>query len=328
MKTARTGLRQFVAIAGLTALEIARQPICLILATTCVMLMILASVQAYQFGEEGKFVRDTALAIHFFFGLLVAAYAACTALSREFRNGTASAVLCKPVGRGLFFLSKYAGVAAAIILFSVCATGATLLCEEAAPRLYKVDRLTVGLMAAAVVISYAAAGLVNYFWKRPFPSTAFSILLFLLVLVLVAAALRQEPPQLQPDENGHTSLVERSIQWRLVPASALVTLALLVLAAIALALATRLDTVPVVLLSCGVLLLGLMSDYLFGRSSSAAAVAAHRLVPNWQYFWLADALTGGGRISWRYVGGAALYALLYASAMLGAGALLFRHKET
>ena len=316
-----------MALAGLTALETVRQPICLILVTTSILLMALAALQAYQFGEEGKFVRDGALAIHFFFGLLIAAYAACTALSREFRNGTAAAVLCKPVSRGLFFASKFAGIALVIILFSVCATSATLLSEQAAPRMYEVDWRTIGLMAAAVVAAYAAAGLANYIWKRPFASTALSIMLLLMLAALIFIALRHEPPTLVEDEDGHSMLVERAVQWNLVPASMLIAMALLVLAAIALALATRLDTVPVVLLCCGVLLLGLMSDYLFGRSASPAAVLAHRLIPNWQHFWLADALTGNGRISWRYVGAAGLYALLYGGAMLGIGALSFRHKE-
>ncbi len=316
-----------MALAGLTALETARQPICLILTTTAIVLMILAALQAYQFGEEGKFVRDSALAIHFFFGLLIAAYAACTALAREFKTGVASAVLSKPVGRGMFYASKYAGIALVIALFSVCASAGTLLCEQAAPRMYQVDWRTIGMMSAAIIAAFAVAGVANYARNRSFASTALALLLLLLLALLAFVALHHEGPATVQDEHGHSGLVERIIEWRLVPASLLIAMALLVIAAIALALATRLDTAPVILLSCCILLAGLMSDYLFGRSATPAAGAAYRLVPNWQNFWLADALTGGGGVTWRYVGLAGLYSLLYAGAMLGIGGLMFRNRE-
>ncbi|MEI6218815.1 MAG: hypothetical protein WCP86_07930, partial [bacterium] len=66
--------RQFLAIARLTALDLIRQPVCLMLTASCVVLMALAAVQAFQFGEDGKFTRDSCLAIQFVFGLLAGAY--------------------------------------------------------------------------------------------------------------------------------------------------------------------------------------------------------------------------------------------------------------
>src|SRR5262245_13254982 len=102
----------FVALTGLTAIEAIRQPIVLLLFTACVALTaITPMILLHAFGEYGKVSRETGLALHFLFGLLVAVQAAGSTLSREVREGTAAAVLSKPVGRTTFFLAKFAGIA-------------------------------------------------------------------------------------------------------------------------------------------------------------------------------------------------------------------------
>ena len=70
--------------------------------------------------------------------------------------------------------------------------------------------------------------------------------------------------------------------------------------------------------------------------SPASTIAAARsdlgailygLLPNWQHFWVADALNGNGRVPWGYVLRAGVYAALYAAAALAAGTLAFRRRE-
>ena len=85
-------VRQFVTLSILTAVEATRQPICLLLTTTCILLTMLTPMLAlHNFGEDGRLARDSGLAYQFVFGLFVAAYAACSSLAREMRSGTASA---------------------------------------------------------------------------------------------------------------------------------------------------------------------------------------------------------------------------------------------
>ena len=50
----------------------------------------------------------------------------------------------------------------------------------------------------------------------------------------------------------------------------------------------------------------------------AAQLQAAGLLPDLQNFWLCDAVARGGRIAWRYVGEAALYALTCCAFFLGA----------
>ncbi len=319
-------LRQFQALAGLTALEALRQPLFLLLTAACVMATGLAPlVLMHQFGEEGRLARDGGLAFHFVFGLFAAGYAASSSLSGEMRRGTAAAVLSKPVGRATFFLAKYAGVAAVVLAFSLCATVATLLAERVAERFvmepgiagFVTDTRTGVLLGLAPLVAFAAAGYVNWRRRRPFESTAFVLLALFLAAIAVWACLF--------DRLGRWAPFRTPTQWAIVPASLLVALGLLALAALALALSTRLGATPTMALLVAFFLLGLMSDHWFGTraADSLASATLYRLLPNWQHFWMADELGGGGTVSIRYGMQAALYGVAHIVGVLCLGVASF-----
>ena len=311
--------RQLLLLARLTALETLRQPICLLLTVLCLLLMsLLPLTVAYEFGEEAKLVRDSALAIHFLFGLLIGGYAACSALSKEIRSGTASTVLSKSVGRSTFFLAKLTGIVWVVGLFSLLAALGTLLSDRAAARLYLVDERAARLFILVPVAAVVAGGIANYWRRKPFVTQAFAWLTVFLLLAFGVTALT--------DRSGHWVRFGTCITWRIVPASLLVSLSLVPLAAIALSLATRLSTVPTLALSIVAFLLGLLSDHLFGTvlGPSGLGSVLGALLPNLQHFWLVDALNGGGSIPWSYVGLASVYAAVYTAGvvLLGVGSFL------
>jgi len=87
--------------------------------------------------------------------------------------------------------------------------------------------------------------------------------------------------------------------------------------------------VPTLAICSVVFLLGLMSDYLFGRVAAQNKLAAflYAVLPNWQHFWMTDALSGDGTIPWVYVVRVAGYALFYLAGVLCWGILAFRRME-
>ena len=74
-----------------------------------------------------------------------------------------------------------------------------------------------------------------------------------------------------------------------------------------------------------------MSDYLFGQRAEAGhwwASTLYTVIPNWQLFWLADALdTGKSTFHWDYVAKAFGYTVGYAGAALAVGTALFEERE-
>ena len=318
----RWRLEQFGALTWLTALEAMRQPVFLLLmAAASFFAALLPLITAHTLGEAERMVRDSALALHFVTGLVLGSYLACAALQHEIRRGTVAAILSKPVGRLTLFLAKFAGIALVMALFSAALTITSMLATRAATPENFVDWWSEGPLLAAVPLAFLLAGLINYFTRRPFVSNAFVLLVAALGSALLFAGFFSD--------SGELVKWGQPLPWKILPAGALITLAILVLAAFALLLATKLDVVPTLSLCSVLFLLGLMSDYLFGRTAATSKVSAvlYGLIPNLQQFWLADALAGGGTIPWAYVGAAALYAFSLLVFLLALGMLVFGRME-
>jgi len=318
----RYRLKQFFTLAGLTTLECIRQPIALILLGSCMIFMTLLPLLLTQtLGEADKLVRDSCLALHFLFGLLMGSLAASATLSREIQHGTAASVLAKPVGRELFFLAKFTGVALLVLLFCVAASFATLLSTRMVGQPWQLDLVAGAVCPLALLIGCTTAAVMNYYARRPFVSTAFGITLASLVVLFAGVH--------HLDADGATMVAGSLTPWALLPASVLVSLATIVLAACAISFATRFSTVATLSICTVVFLLGLMSDYLFGRLAAEHLWAGicYTLLPNWQHFWAADALSHDMAIPVQYVVDTARYAGFYLVGILGFGVASFRHRE-
>jgi len=378
-------MRQFVTIATNAFMELIRQPVFLLLMTaSAVFEIFLATPYYFAFGDEPKLVKNSTLAVMLLAGLLGAVLSASASLAREIRTGTALAVLSKPVGRARFLLAKYAGLMVALAVLTYVNLVAALIASRMAFDAYgKTDLAAIGIFAAGVVVAYALGGFVNFFLRRPFVSNA--VFALVVTATLAALVIFQFTTQMRSvNEVG-------SVDWRLVPAAVLILFALWILAALALACSTRLDMIPTLTICSAVFLVGLMSDYLFGRKAepvwqqdlveettssrwtpkqqdllkqivakydqdkdgkltpqeqgviSAAdearlrqagmggrwwASVLYTVTPNWQLFWLADALSEGkSTFQWGYVGKAFAYMAAYVGALLAAGILLFQDRE-
>jgi hypothetical protein len=131
----------------------------------------------------------------------------------------------------------------------------------------------------------------------------------------------------------------------------MLSIGVLILAAIALAASTKLGQVLTLGVTLGLLLLGLLSDWMFGRrilrlegiiertadaggTSSLGELAnllflkfAYAVVPNFQVFWLADAINQRKAIPLDYVLRAIPYGFLMIAACLLVAIALFQRRE-
>ena len=313
---------QFLAIARLAAIEAIRRPVFLLVSLACLGgIVVLPLVLNYTLGDSARIIRDSALALYFTGGLLLAAHAAGEALGRELRRGTAAAVLAKPVPRPLFFLAKAAGVAVAVALFTGAALAATLLAVRAGASDLQLDWSAQLPALLALLLALALAGAWNHRTRRPFASAAFFLLLaFLLAAVAIAAGFQTPLDRLPFPAN---------FNWPILTVGLMLFFCLAMVVALASALATRLAVTPVLLLCAGFFLFGLMSDYVLGPhlAASFAARAAYAILPNVQAFWLLDALDAATPIPPAYLALAAAYAAAWSGAALAFGIASFQKLE-
>jgi ABC-type transport system involved in multi-copper enzyme maturation permease subunit len=378
-------MRQFLTIAANAFMELVRQPVFLLLMTSSAIFEIfLAAPYYFAFGDEPKLVKNSTLAVMLLAGLLGAVLSATVSLAREIRTGTALAVLAKPVGRAQFLLAKYAGLIAALTLLCYVNLLAALLCSRMAFDAYgSADLLAIGIFALALILAYVLGGFSNFFLRRPFVSDAvFCLMLLVTVAFIVINFYGKE---------GKPQAFATGVDWRMVPAGILILFAVWMLAGLALACSTRLDLIPTLAICSAFFVLGIMSDYLFGRradpvwtyaleqessntrwsepqrtllkeivakydkdhngaldSTERALISAedkarmtqagmggawwasvlYSLTPNWQLFWLADALDSGqSTFHWAYVGKAFGYVIFYVGAILSLATIFFEERE-
>jgi ABC-type transport system involved in multi-copper enzyme maturation permease subunit len=318
-------MRQFFTIAVNAFMELIRQPIFLLLMTGSVLFEIFLAVPYYfAFGDEPKLVENSVLAVMLLSGLFGAVLSASSSLAREIRSGTALAVLSKPVGRAQFLLAKFAGLAAALLLLTYVNMIGVLLASRMAFDAYgKTDLPAIGIFGGGILLAHALAGFSNFFLRRPFVSDAvFAMLVFCTLAAFIVFQFTK-----QMESMGTVAVVN----WNLLPAGILILFALWILAAVALACSTRFDTIPTLAICSAIFLVGLMSDYFFGIRAEAGnwwASTLYSVIPNWQLFWLADAIeTGKSTFQWAYVGKAFAYMICYAGAALAVGTALFEERE-
>lgn len=328
-------MRQLYTIAANAFMELVRQPIFLLVMTTAACFSIfLSSVYYFGFGDDQWLVKDSTLAVMFVSGLFAAGISASAAVAHEIRSGTALAVLAKPVGKAQFLIGKYIGLIGALSVLTYVNALAALLASRMAFDSYgNPDKYGLQIFYGLIVLAFALGGLTNFFARRPFvpDATMFVVAMATLAFIIINFI----------DKEGNFQAFGKDMDWRLLPAAFLILMALWILAAIALACSTRLDMIPTLAICTAVFLVGLMSDYLFGRRLDDnianpsiwqtlgvwVSAVLYAIVPNWQLFWLSDALEKGRTIPWSYVGKAMAYVVGYLGAALAFAMLLFEDRE-
>ncbi|MBE3097709.1 MAG: ABC transporter permease [Planctomycetes bacterium] len=277
--------------------EVVRRPFYwLLLAAGAAALLVTMRLPLFTFYSDVDMYKDLGLSFVLLFVLLVGLLAAATGVAREVEDKTAHTILAKAVGRWQFILGKYLGAMGA-----VAAAAAVLGLVFAAAVYYRVE-LDAGLSEHGH--AYARGG-----------------------IGLEAAALRAR-------------------QWNqaltVVPGLVLVLLQVGVLAALATAVSARLSPAASVGLSLVAFVAGHLTVFLESAARGAGgaaewlAQAVMALVPFLEIFNINQKLShamlipldGSGPWGevWAYVGWAALYAVAYAGAAIGAGVLLFRRR--
>jgi hypothetical protein len=317
-------MRQFVSITVNAFMELVRQPIFLILMTVSASFSVfLAAVPYFGFGDDPKLVKDMTLATTLLSGLLTAVLCASASVAQEINTGTALTVLSKPVSRITFLLAKFVGLSGTLTLITFTNMVAALLASRMAFDAYgETDTRSLAIYFGGAALAFALGGFTNFFLRRTFTSDA------VWAFVLCTTAALFIVVRFTHQERAFDG--ESTVDWRLLPAGVLILFALFVLAALALACSTRLDTIPTLAICSALFLLGLMADYLFKGAADAGAwwaKLAYAITPNWQQFWLADALEDKKSIPWSYVGKATAYVVAYVGAALAVALALFEDRE-
>ncbi len=313
-------------IARNTFTETIRQPIYGVLLLATIFLLILNIFLAgFTLEEDDKLLMDLGLCTILLSGLFLAAFSATGVLTREIENKTAMTIMSKPVTRPVFLLGKYLGlILAQFLAFYICfliymlTMHHQVLENSSDPWDWPAIFFGMGFMMLGVFAAAAA----NFFYGREFSSTALLYATPLLTVGTVITSFFDREFNLTPFGQGY-------FHAQIVVAAILIMMALAVVAAVALAVSTRLGQVMTLLICTFVLIGGFLSDWLLGQYQDQSAVAnlLYHIVPNINFFWVVDAAAAGVKVPFQFLIYAGGYAILNVAAILLVGVALFQRRE-
>lgn len=285
--------------------ESIREPIFYILLITALVLIgNFPGFTLFVFNEQIKLVVDSAMATSMVFGLFAAVLCASHTVSREMRNGTVLLLMSKPVYRWNFIMAKIIGIIAAVVLFVFICNVATIISVYIAKDQFRLE-MTAYFVFFGILIAAALFGCIcNFVYGNSFSAvtvwaTAITLPIYCVVLYFVA-------------EHPSISLKD------LLSALTLLFFSVATMATITVLFSTRLEMVANLTCCSVVFFLGLISNYLFQRNTDSLLLDLvmrffYAILPNWQFFWMADALASMQPIPFSYVLWSGLYVVLYIS---------------
>lgn len=290
----------FYHVARNTFRESIREPIFFVLLVSALFLIgLFPSLSMFVFREQIKLVIDSAMATTLTFGLIAAVLCASHTITREMQNGTVLLLLSKPVHRWSFILAKISGIITALTVFVLICNIGALVAVRVAKDQFQLD-FTAMYIYYGIIFACAFVGAFrNYFYQASFASA--SVFSMLILMPVYAGILNFIPA---PGEGP------LPLHWEMVPALILIIFAVWGMGAITVVFSTRLNMVAN-LCVCGLIFaFGMGSNFFFSGPGFWNAVF-YALIPNWQLFWLADALASGKVIPLTYIFFAFIYILLY-----------------
>ena len=321
----RCVMNKLFTIAKSTFVETLRQPIYAVIIVVALFLFFISpSLTMYTMSDDNKLLRELGLSTLFLTSLFIAIFSASGAVAEEIENKTITTVLSKPVQRPIFIIAKFLGVAAAVVLAHYICTIALLMASrhgvlERASDTH--DWTVVGTAAVVVLGALLLSAFFNYAYDWKLSSTAIVLTGVFATFGIVFLAFIDRNWQFNPKDNGINALD--------VYGSALLLLAAIIIVALAVALSARFNIIVTLSACVGIFLLGLISDYTFGRFAETKlwAKIGRFLVPDLQIFWISDAIYEGSEVPLKYILITASYALCYTVGILALAVALFQRRQ-
>jgi len=313
-------------IAKNTFIETIRQPVYAVIVAAAVFLFFISpSLTMYTMEDDNKLLRELGLSTLFIAGLFIATFSASAAITEEIETKTILTTLSKPVPRYIFILGKFIGTVAAVILAHYIFTIAMLMTIRHGVLSTASDTHDMTVITSAAItigLSLAITAFLNYSYDWKFTSTAIVLISIFATMTIVFLLLIDRNWKFNPAGNGINSFD--------IYGSILLLIALFILTAAALMFSARFNVL--VTLSCciGLFLLGLISDYVFGRfaESHLWAKIGKIIVPSLQVFWISDAIyEQSSKITVGYIASCGIYGVLYTTAFILIAIALFERRQ-
>jgi len=318
-------MNKLFTIARNTFIETLRQPVYLVIIVAAMCLFFISpSLTMYTLSDDNKLLREVGLSTLFLTSLFVAVFSASGAVAEEIADKTIITVLSKPIARPVFIAAKFLGVLAAVALAHYICTIALLMSVRHGVIMAvweKHDWTVLTAAGAIALLTIVLSAFFNYVFDWKFSSTAVVLAAVFSTAGIIFLAFIDRNWRFNPADNGINALD--------IYGSVLLLLAAMMIAALAVVLSARFNIIVTLAGCVGLFLLGLVSDFVFGRPAQEHlwAKICYFIVPNLQIFWISDAIIEESRIPLSYILVSASYAVCYSAAILALAVAVFQRRQ-
>lgn len=257
-------------IAKNTFIETLRQPIIFVVVLVCGLLQYFTTAatgysmgyRIYADGEvtgDDKMLLDVGMATIFVGGIILAAFIATAALTREIENKTVLTVVSKPIGRPAVIVGKFIGVTAAMAIATTILITQLLFAIRHGVMTTAADVIdwpVIVFGAGSFALAAATGAFMNFMYNWSFNQVFTLTLLPLHVGAYALTLLFSDEWALQA--------ITTDFKPQIMMACAALAGALLVITGVAVAASTRLGQVMTIVVCAGVFVIGLLSNHFLG----------------------------------------------------------------
>lgn len=308
--------------------ECLREPVFyLMLVAALVMIGLFPYFSMFVFRQQIRLVCDSSMATTMLFGLFAAVLCSARTINREMKNGTVLLLMSKPVSRFAFVISKICGILASLTVFVFVCNAATWLSILIAKDQFRLSSTLLSLYFGAIGLAALFGGIRNFISQKSFSSNAVVAMAVLFPIIALVTHIVRVRSISEFIRNDPESFMAADV---LLPALCLLFFAVWTMGVISSALATRMEIVGNLMVCLILFLIGTVLHYFaamaFG-TGSVGALLCTSLVPNWQLFWMGDALANRIHIPASYFIWTLVYSTLYCTAWIGWAFFLFQDSE-
>ncbi len=293
-----------------------RQPVYFIIIVSTISLIgLFPLLSFFVFNEQIKMVLDSSMASILLFSMILSVLLAGGSIYKDISSGNISLILSKPIKRNVFLAGRIIGVMLVVTQFVfVCALSSVISMYIAVDQFnldYKIFYAFYLMIFSGCLVGF----IMNYFLRRSFSGNSVQGMT-LLVLFQAVYLIIKNP--------GFLSENDLTIQ-NIVYLAILILFAIWIIVNISMAISTRFDLVLNLIFCFIILILGLLSNYFVGEYTEGSVIFSiiYAILPNWQFFWLVDAVTDGNSISLNYIGYSLIYTILYVAMCFAIASISF-----
>ena len=282
-------MRQFKAVMGNAAKVVIGDPFFLILHLTGLLLLaLLAAIPGFTYGEHMKLLRDQAQALIFLIGCLAVAFGFIRSITDDLRRGAGSTLMSRPLGIVCLISGKWTGVVVSVLVMQISLVVGYLWISEIAFDAEFLNANSMILYLFAVVIALGLSALRHYLFGGSYAFHANLILSGVMLCVLTTRVFLK----------GYTYF-----DWYGCESGIILFLGLVAFSGILLPVAIIVDSAMVLGIGVAIFFFGLVSEYIITQvfNSGVLNTGLRSIIPNWQYYWVADRLGEGHTVPLGYV---------------------------